>query len=67
MWLEISVVVCIVYLPSYLSRAERSAAGQVMKDFQYWPGWKMLAKFLFGEVKIVAEAPISLKQLGLPE
>ncbi|KAH8076755.1 2-acylglycerol O-acyltransferase [Aureococcus anophagefferens] len=61
-WLQASVAAAVfAYLPSYWSFKELAPGGDCRRGFQCWAGWRAVASFLFGEAKLVVEAPEKLK------
>lgn len=61
-WLQASVAAAVfAYLPSYWSFKELAPGGDCRRGFQCWAGWRAVASFLFGEVRLVVEAPEKLK------
>ena len=55
------LLVVFSYCPSYWSFKELSPAGDVKRWLQVWAGWKVIADFLFGETRLVVEAPEKLR------
>jgi len=62
LWLQGLVLGCtFAYLPSYWSFKELAPGGDARPWFQRWRGWPVIAKFLFGETKLIVEAPEKLR------